>query len=156
MSGADLESGKTIQRSFEDEVREEYGGFQGVADRVAQPASSLQARILRRAGRAGLWVHEYDNTEFLGFGPERIELPVREFLAFNAASDGGAAHPEFSYRLVQLLRRQIRMLQRESGHSHESVRIPGAPLGDFFILQLDEVASQDRSAEYAQAFTLIA
>ncbi len=82
------------------------------------------------------------NTEFLGFGPERIELPVREFLAFNAASDGGAAHPEFSYRLVQLLRRQIRMLQRESGHSHESVRIPGAPLGDFFILQLDEVSSQ--------------
>jgi hypothetical protein len=34
------------------------------------------------------------------------------------------------------------MLQRDGGHSHESVRMSGAPLGDFFILQLDEVASQ--------------
>src|SRR5688572_14746591 len=34
------------------------------------------------------------------------------------------------------------MLQREGGHSHESVRILRTPLGNFFILQLDEVASQ--------------
>src|SRR5262249_47503134 len=75
VSCADFESGKTIQRSFKNEMREEDCSFQRISDRVAQTAFSLQPWVLRCARRV-LWVHEQQHTEFLCLGPERIELPV--------------------------------------------------------------------------------
>src|SRR5262245_8632346 len=102
MSGADLEPGKTIERSFKYKVREEDCGFQRISDRVAQAAPSLQSRILRSTG-CRLRVHEEHDTQFLGFCPERIELAIREFLAFNTAADRGATHSEFLDGLFQLV-----------------------------------------------------
>src|SRR5215813_1088786 len=75
VSCADFESGKTIQRSFKNEMREEDCSFQRISDRVAQTAFFLQPWVLRCTRRV-LWVHEQQHTEFLCLGPERIELPV--------------------------------------------------------------------------------
>src|SRR5262245_7160641 len=75
VSCADFESGKTIQRSFKNKMREEDCSFQRISDRVAQTAFSLQPWVLCCARRV-LWVHEQQYTQFLRLGPERIELPV--------------------------------------------------------------------------------
>ena len=73
MGPADLEAGKAVQRPFENQVREKDGGFERIANDVAQYALALQTRVLRGAG-SRLRMHEYENTELLGLGPERIEL----------------------------------------------------------------------------------
>src|SRR5215510_7282825 len=122
-------------------MREEDCSFQRISDRVAQAALSLQPWVLRCTRRV-LWVHEQQHTEFLCLGPERIELAVGEFLALDAASDGGAAQSQLSDGLVQLIGCQIRMLQRHSGHSYKSIRMLGTPLRYSFILKLNKVASQ--------------
>src|SRR2546422_11724731 len=62
-------------------------GFQWISNCVPQTTFSLQSRVLCGA-RCVLRVHEQQYPELLRLGPERIELAVGEFLAFNAASDG--------------------------------------------------------------------
>src|SRR5215831_17685346 len=139
MSRADLEPRKTIERSFKDEVRKEYRGFQRISNRVAQTASSSKTLILCGA-RCPLRMHEQQNPQLLGFCPERIELTIRDFLAFDASSDGGAPQSQFVDGFVQLIGRQIRMLQRNGRHSDKPVGMFGTPLRYFFILQLDQIA----------------
>src|SRR5439155_6421206 len=141
MSRADLEPRKTIERSFKDEVRKEYRGLQRISNRVAQTASSLKTRILCGA-RCPLRMHEQQDPQLLRLCPERIELTIGDLLTFDTSSDGGAAHSQFLDGLVQLVGSQIRMLQGHRRHSDKSIRMLGAPLRYFFILQLDEIASQ--------------
>src|SRR5437867_911349 len=141
MSCANLEPRETIKRSLKNEVREEHGGFQRISNSVAQTTLSLQSRVLRRA-RCSLWMHEQQHSELLRLSPERIELAVGELLAFDASSDGGATQSQLSDRFVQLIRRQIRVLQRNGGHSYKSIRMLSTPLRKFFILELDNVSSQ--------------
>src|SRR5437773_1971479 len=141
MSRADLEPRETIKRSLKNQVREEHGGFQRISDRVPQTTLPLQSLVLRSA-RRGLWMHEKQYSELLCLGPERIELAVGEFLAFDTSSDGGATQSQLSDCLVQLIGRQIRVLQRDRGHSYKSIRMLSTPLRKFFILELNQVASQ--------------
>src|SRR5213594_227758 len=133
MGGADLEARKTIKRSFKDEMRKEYRGLQWISNRVAQTASSLKTRILCRA-RCPLRMHEQQDPQLLRLCPERIELTIGDLLTFDASSDGGAAQSQFVDGFVQLVGRQIRMLQRHRRHSDKPARMLGAPLRYFFIL----------------------
>ena len=73
-------------------------------------------------------MHEEQDAELLRLCPERIELAVGDFLAFDAASDGGATQSQLFDALLQLIGRQVGVLQRHGRHSHKPIRIPGTPL----------------------------
>ena len=91
---------------------------------LPSPPLPLQSRVLRRAGRR-LRVHEEQHAQLLRLCPERIELAIGELLAFDAAADGGAAQAQLPDRLVQLVGREVGMLQRDRGHPHEAIRVRG-------------------------------
>src|SRR5579883_2829893 len=99
-------------------MREKDGRLERIADRVVQSAFSLQSRILRGAWCA-LRMHEEQHTKFLGLCPERIELPIRKFLTFDAATDRRTAQSEFFHGFFQLIGGEIRMLQGNRRHSYE-------------------------------------
>src|SRR5437667_7918257 len=127
MSRADLEPRKTIERSFKNEVRKEYRGLQRISNRVAQTASSLKTRILCGA-RCPLRMHEQQDPQLLRLCPERIELTIGDLLTFDTSSDGGATQSQFVDGLIQLVGRQIRMLQRHGRHSEKPVGIFSATM----------------------------
>src|ERR671914_357229 len=93
MRGTDAQARKPIEHALENHVRQRDGGFQRVADRVAEPSLALQPIVLGRAWRS-LRMHEQGNAEFLHLGPERIETRRTELLALDAAADRGAAHAQ--------------------------------------------------------------
>src|SRR6188768_3848412 len=43
MRGTDLQARKAIERAFEDQMRQEHGGLERIANRVPEPASPLQS-----------------------------------------------------------------------------------------------------------------
>ena len=104
-------------------------------------ALPLQPRVLRRP-RRGLRVHEEHDAELLRLGPERIELAIGQLHALDAAADRGAAHAELLHRVIELLGRELGMLQRQRRHPDEAIGMLGAPLRDALVLQRDEVARQ--------------
>ena len=122
---------------------------------LPNPALSLQSRVLRGARRR-LRMHEQQHAELLGLRPERIELAIGQLLPFDAATDGGAAESELLDRLLELIGRQIGMLQCQRRHPYEPIGMLGAPLRDLLVLQRDDVTREQRSAEYPQALMLIA
>ena len=89
-------------------------------------------------------MHEQHHTEFLGLGPERIELSIGKLLPFDAAPNRGASHAELLDRVIELIGRQIRVLQRDRRHSDKAVPMRRTVLRDFLILERDQLASQRR------------
>src|SRR5437762_12560316 len=84
-------TGKAIQRSLEDQMRERDRRVQRVADRVREPAVALESPgQVRRA----LWMDEDEHAELLGLGPERVEHRIGKFVAGDARADGGATQPQ--------------------------------------------------------------
>ncbi len=75
MRGADFEAWKAVKRSFEDQMRQGYCGFQRVANGVrqvtipGQPATRFQ---FSGAGR----VHEDKHAQLFTLSPERVEFRV--------------------------------------------------------------------------------
>ena len=63
-------------------------------------------------------------------------------MPFDAAPDRGASHAQLPDRVIELIGRQIRVLQRDGGHSDKAVPMRRTVLRDFFILERDQVASQ--------------
>src|SRR6266516_1638799 len=76
--------------------------------------------------RCPLRMHEQQDPQLLRLCPERIELTIGDLLTFDTSSDGGAAHSQLFDGLVQL------------------------------VVSLIRSRANARSAEYPQAFTLIA
>src|SRR5512133_1963636 len=88
MRGNDLESGKAIERSLEDQVLQGDRGIERIADGVRQPAIALETLgEFRRALR----VNEQHRTEFFRLGPDRMKFRIRKILSQHAAADRGPA-----------------------------------------------------------------
>ena len=141
VGAANPETGKPVERAFENQMREERRRLERVADGVLQAASPLEARVLGRPRRR-LRVHEEQHAELFGLRPEGIEAPVRQLLAFDAAADRGAAQSQLADGVVELLGGEIGMLQRDRRHADEPIRMRAAPLGDLLVLQRDEIARE--------------
>src|SRR5262245_16132867 len=78
MSRANLQPRETVQRSFEDQMRQRNGGSQRVSDDIGQNSIPRQPRLqLRNALR----MHEDGHAQPFGFRPERIEPRRGQFLA---------------------------------------------------------------------------
>src|SRR5262245_11787024 len=138
MRGAYLEPRKTVERSLEDQVRQRDRGLEWIADRIGQQAAAGEPTArLQFAGAK--WVQENQHAQFLAFGPERVELRVRQFLAGNAAGNADAAKPEFLDRVLDLLRSEVRKLQRRRREADETVGMTGTERGQRLVLHFDQL-----------------
>jgi len=123
MRGQDLEAGKAVERALEDQMLERDGRVERIADGVCEPAIALETpRKIRRALR----VNEQHRTELFRLCPDRMEAGFGEILAQHARSDGGAAQAQLLDCVLELLDRNIRMLQGERGKGGEAVRARSA------------------------------
>ncbi len=111
MSRAYFQIRKFVERSLENHVRKKHGRFQGISDHIAEHAASLHA--VANAGGVGaiLRVNEDQRLQFLGLGPEGIELRIGQLFSFAVRADGDAAQTMILDALFHLLRREFRELQ---------------------------------------------
>ena len=78
-------------------------------------------------------------AQFLALGPERVEFRVRQFLAGNAAGNADAAKPEFLDRVLDLLRSEVRKLQRRRREADETIGMTGTELDQRLVLHFDQL-----------------
>jgi len=71
-----------------------------------------------------------------------MQLRIGEFGAVDAAADQRAAHAEPFDGVLQLLGREIGVGQRDRGEADEAVRRLAADLGEFFVLQFDNLGGE--------------
>ena len=138
---AELQPRKAIERPVEDHPREENRRLERVADDVAEVAASAQRAVLEDVVGAAR-VHEDEHAELLGLRPERIELRRRGRLAGDVAGDADAAQPQLLDGFLELLDRQIGMLQRHRRQPDEAIRVGRAPLRELLVLNRDDPARQ--------------
>src|SRR5262245_9791391 len=136
MRRADLEPGKAVESPFEDQMGQRDRRVERIAYRVLQPAVAPESlRELRRA----LWMDEDEHAEGFGLCPERMKLGVRKLVAGYASADRRAAQPKLFHAVLELLHGEIRVLQRHRGKSDEAVGMRSAPLGEFLVIDLDDL-----------------
>ena len=87
-------------------------------------------------------MHEHQRAELRGLGPERIVLGRREILAVDVTADRRAAQSQLLDAVLQLLGRQIGMLQGDRRERDKAIRMSGHPLGEPFVLDLHDPARE--------------
>ena len=98
-------------------------------------------------------MHEDGDAELRGLRPERVVLRQREILAVDVSADRRPAQAEPLDAVLELLRRQIGMLQASSTPSRRTdAGCADDPLREPFVLCLDDRArrGRDRSTPYHQ------
>ena len=63
-----------------------------------------------------------------------------QLLAVDVSTDSGAAQPQLLDAFFQLLGREVGMLQRHRCEGHKPLRMGGAQLRQFLVLDLDQLA----------------
>ena len=120
MRGDDLEAWKAIKRSFEDQMRQGYRGFERIANRVRQETISGQPAARFQFTRAER-VQEDEHVQLFALGPERVEFWVGEIFASDAAANADAAEAERLYCLLDLLSCEVGILQCRSRKGDEPI-----------------------------------
>ena len=108
---AHLQVRELVEGAVEDQPRKEVRRLERVTDDVADVAARLPRRVLDDVVGAAR-MHEDDDAQLVRLGPERIELRIRQRLAVDVAADRRAAQPELLDAVLELLRREVRELQR--------------------------------------------
>src|SRR5689334_13152460 len=139
MRGADLQPGKFVERTFEEQMRQRDRCLQRIADYIAQPAISLQS-----AGEfcRSLRMNEDQRPELIGFRPEGMEFRIGELFAIDAPADQSSTQAELSDRRFELLGGEVGILQGYGPESDKAFRLLGADLGQLFILQFYDLLRQ--------------
>src|SRR5882757_244713 len=120
MRGDDLEPGKAIERSLEDQVGERDRGLERIADRVAEPAIAREPLV--ELGHT-LRMDEQAYGEFLGLCPYRMKLRIGEFDAIDNAADRRTLQPLLLYGCLKLLHCKIGCLQCQRSEGSKPVRL---------------------------------
>src|SRR4029077_15113633 len=139
--GADLQSRKSVERAFEDQVRRGGGAVERIADRALERALAEEPARGGDLARA-LRVNENQHAELFGLGPERVQLLVGEVLVIDAGVDQRATHPKLLYRVLQLLDSEPRVLQGNRGQPDKTFGLLGADFRQLLVLQLDNPAGE--------------
>src|SRR5215467_9416096 len=128
MRSANLESRIAVERSVENQMREEDGGFERIADHVVQPSVACETPV-QFGNTRGIpeleGMHENQHAQLLGFGPEGVELAIGQLITVDMAGDRRATQPQLLHAFLQLLRRQVGKLQRHGSEGYEPVRVRG-------------------------------
>src|SRR5262245_17369992 len=112
MSTTNFDAGKPVERSIENHSRKKERRLQWIADDIAEVAASVE-RTLFDDVVCTARMNKTKDAQFLHFGPERIVLCRRRHLTACMTGDADATQPEFFDCLIELLRRHLRMLQRD-------------------------------------------
>ena len=139
--GADAQAGELVERPVEDQARQEVGRFERIADDVAEIAAPVERALFDDVGRAA-GMHEDQRAELGGLGPERIVLREREILAVHVPADRGAAQAEPLDPVLELLGRQIGMLQGDRRHRDEAIGVCRHPLRESLVLRPHDPARE--------------
>ena len=91
-------------------------------------------------GAAGM--HQHQDAELRGLRPERIVFRQRQVLAVHVAANRGAAQPQPLDAVLQLLSREIGMLQRDRRERDKAIRVGSHPLREPFVLDLHDPARE--------------
>ena len=110
-------------------------------DHIVQKSISLQPLFVDGRSR-GLRMNKNQRLQFLGLGPERMELRRGEIVAIHAATDSEAAHSQILHAVFHLLRGERRILQRNGAQARETQRMRGAEFRNFLILNLNDFARE--------------
>src|SRR5579863_6533370 len=110
MRSTNLEAGKSIQRSIENQVRERDGRVQRIADHVGQIPVALET--LLQLGYA-LRMDEDGRAKLFGLRPKRIELWRRKILAVHASTKRDASQSQFLDAFFHLGGGEIGILNRD-------------------------------------------
>jgi hypothetical protein len=85
-------------------------------------------------------VDEHEDAELFGLGPERMKLGIAQLESVDAPPEAGAAQAVLLDALLELLDREVRMLQRHRREGNEPIGLGGADLRERLVLKLDELA----------------
>src|SRR5262245_20353929 len=99
-------------------MRKRERGVQWIADHVRKPAVAFEP--LCKLGRA-LRMDEERRAQLLGLCPDRVKPRVGEPHARYAAADSRTLQAELLYALLELLHREIGILQRQRGERGETI-----------------------------------
>src|SRR5215472_3300992 len=140
---ADLEFWEQVERSILNQVCKRERSLQRMTNDIVKKTISLQPLFFDRSS-CGLGMNENQRVQFLGLRPNGVKLLCRQIISVDAGSDGESAHPKVLYSLFHLLDGERGMLQRHCAEAHEAVGMCSAKRADFFVLQLNEFASEVR------------
>jgi hypothetical protein len=80
-------------------------------------------------------MHEHHDAKLGRLAPERIVLGQREVFAVDMPADGRCAQAKSLHAVLELLRREIRKLERARSHPHEPIRVLPDEFGETFVLR---------------------
>ncbi len=87
-------------------------------------------------------MEEDGHVQLLGLGPEWVEPCGGQRLAPDARPDRAATQPQVPDAFLQLLRCEIRVLQRHGREAHESIIVGRADVCNSLVLRPDQPAGQ--------------
>ena len=82
---------------------------------------------------------EHHHAQFLGLGPERVELGVADLVAGDIAADRRPAQAVLLDAFLELLGGEIGKLQGDGGEGDKAVGMRGTRLGQLLVLDLDDL-----------------
>ncbi len=101
---------------------------------VSPPLPPSLRLELRRSHR----MDEDQTAELFGLRPDRMKLRIGELDAVDAPADRDTAQTELLDAVLDLLDREIGVLQRHRGEGDETIGLGGAQLRELLVLHLDE------------------
>ena len=99
-----------VERSVENQARQEHRGLQRITDDIGKCTASFESLFLNEEFRS-IGMYEDGNAQLLGLGPERIKARRGGYRAVDMATYGCTAMPKFRNGVFELLGGQFRMLQ---------------------------------------------
>src|ERR1700690_2925895 len=96
-----------VQGSLKDKVRESDRRLQRIADYVAQATVSLKPFLAFREAHG---MNKNNDSQFLGFGPKRVEGWGGQLFSIHGRADNKSPKPILLDTLIHLLNRKIGVL----------------------------------------------
>src|SRR6202521_614721 len=87
-------------------------------------------------------MNEDERLQLFSLLPKWIDVWGGEFFPLDAPTDQAATHILLLHALFQLVRGQLRELQRHGSQTYKPVRMTRAQFCDFLILDLDNLTCQ--------------
>src|SRR5439155_24918454 len=118
------------------------GLLRRLPDYVAPQAVAIGRAGERARAPRSLRLDDDEDAELPGLGPERLKLRVAQLLLVDAPADGRPAQPVLLDSFLQLLGREVRVLESDRGEGHEALGVRRARLGELLVLGPDELARE--------------
>src|SRR5215475_1252397 len=144
----DFEARELVESALEDEMRQGDSRLERIADDVAQISIALEPMAKLHGGRVALRVNKNGSAQLLSLCPEWVEPWIADLIAGNAAADVCTAQTVLLDTLLELRGCQIGKLERHRRERHEPLRMGGTCLGEFLVLDCDDLFGEVAVCEF--------